>query len=605
MVNLSDVLQFIVALYHETPKSVLANERAALNKASHYYATSSLDEITADRNEFLGRWGRGRVTHCPPLFTSLEQFKAWRKHMNSALERYWNTQNPSSKSSESLLPDWKLIIDFVKDNGGINKPLPPNLQHSIGAIGRVSSRSGHKVADLDSALAQELIDGLKGSSKRSAKLGISRINDLIARQDEFPDIACLLPSQQIEIAKATPHPADKFARTSQDPIAVQLWEDFSKIVSARRGIDALGRPVPPEFSFFSVSTEKAYASTLLQAIRVLTNFGFLTGNESLRLRDICNFKMIQTFSECWNTRQINGEVKKESGSYHMLVSRLRMLAKNSGAEPEELNSIDNILKIITKFCQCKDEMSKDRELKLRKFMQDKNAQTKLFRSPEIHKKLAQKILFNWDKSTPKQRMLAIKHGISACANAILYRASPIRAGNLNALRFRGDDSNIFIQDTKCQIRIPRDLVKNRKTIDHEGDDDAAPILKWYIDFVRPKLIHEHPYGVKLCDSDFLFPSTKADRALDPTTFADHYREGNAAIGIDLSFHMARHICASIIIAEDPNAWAQAAKLLEDQISSVKNFYAIIDEKRVSDEGRAAIKAFVKRARGNKKGQYDE
>nr|WP_319484732.1 hypothetical protein [uncultured Cohaesibacter sp.] len=604
MKTFEDAHLYILNLYNQTPKSVLANERAALNKAAFYYDTS-LNKISADLNEFVKRWGRGPVKFCPRRFDSLGQFIAWRKNAKSALVRYWNSQNPNQQSKASLLPDWKFLIKYVKENGGVNRPLAPHLEYSIGAIGRAASASGICIADLNSEQAQQLIDGLKGAAKRSARLGIDRINDLIDRRDEFIEISKFLPTNKIKIYKKQPHPADIFARSSGSPLASQLWIDYADFVLARRGVDALGRPIPPSFSKFGDVTEQTYANTIQQVIRVLINFGYLSASESLCLRDICNAKMIDTFARCWNTRQIDGEVNIGGHNYYSMVSRLKIMTVHLGADEEEIKKIKEILKKIKDASPDFRKMSINREMFLRNFLEDSVFQTKLFRSPEILKKRSQQILNNWSNSTQKERMLAMKMGLGACVNAILYRSSPVRAKNLNSLKFRGDQRHLFIKDDDLRISIPGNEVKNNKPINHEADDDAAPIIKWYIEFIRPKLIQDHPYGIKLCDSDFLFPSTVDERPLESTTFADHYSDGIGVIGLDLNLHIARHICATIILWEDPNAWSQAAQVLEDEISTVKKFYAFLSEMRASKQGREKLQTFVKRARGFRKGMHDD
>ncbi|TLP45426.1 hypothetical protein FDK21_11730 [Cohaesibacter sp. CAU 1516] len=602
--TLADVKAYILSQYAQSPSSALANERAAINKAPLYYDVASLRDIPADPNAFLKKWGRGKVRICPPDFANLMQFKAWRKHAKSALNRYWQHVHPAIKSDAGLLPDWKKLIYFAKANGGVDQPLPPHLDKSIGAIGRAASAAGLHIYDLTTENTQPLINALRGSAKRSARLGVVRINDLINRRDEFPEIAELLPTEEIIVSQKQSHPADKYSRRSGHPLSNDLWSDYKAFVIAKRGTDDLGRPIPAKYTKFSTRTEQAYANVIQQVIRVLINFEYLVGDEALRLRDICNGNMIEMFARCWNTRQIEGQVKIGGHNLYAMVNKQKVMATYLGADKTEIDKIKILLSKIKNSSPDMSEMSEERQEYLRNFLRNEELQAKLFRSPELLMKLSRKILSNWDKAPQHQRMLALKMGSAACANAILYRASPVRAGNLITLKFRGEERNIFINDDDLRIQLQSAAVKNRKAINHEADDDAAPIVQWYISHIRPKLINDHPYRAKLCDSDYLFPSTSFARPLDLTTFYDHYRDGCGVIGLDLTIHLARHISATIILAEDPNAWAQAAAVLGDNISTVKKYYAFLDMDRVSKEGREILEQAVKRARGYKKGQYD-
>ena len=163
-----------------------------------------------------------------------------------------------------MLSDGKAIVDYVRANGGVTTPpcgasgkkLPPHLEHSIGALARAAGAAGLRIVELDGENTQELIDGLKGSAKRSAKLGVKRINELIQRKDEFPEINIFLPRQLLMIAKPVAKPSDKYARTSKDPCAQMLWEDVATFAIKRRGKDESGNLIPPEESEFGLQAEE-------------------------------------------------------------------------------------------------------------------------------------------------------------------------------------------------------------------------------------------------------------------------------------------------------------------------------------------------------------
>ena len=230
--------------------------------------------------------------------------------------------------------------------------------------------------------------------------------------------------------------------------------------------------------------------------------------------------------------------------------------------------------------------------------------------PETLMREADRILKDWDKHKRKKnqklRMDALKMGTTACMAAILFRAAPVRAANLRHLKFQGDAANLVDDGGGLRVIVPGEEVKNRRAIDQTADDDAWPVIAWYLEHIRPKLIGDHPYlqkKVRLVDSDYLFPSTTADRPLEETTLADHYARGCELAGVGMTFHLARHITVFLILDADPNAWAAAAAVLDDEIGTVRDHYAWMDTRKASAEGRALVKQSRDAARKHRKGTY--
>ena len=85
-----------------------------------------------------------------------------------------------------MLPDAAQVLDFVKQNGGVGRPLPPHLEHSIGMVARLAATSGVALRDLAGPWIEATGGPLKGSERRTFKNGLSSLNKLIARRDELP-----------------------------------------------------------------------------------------------------------------------------------------------------------------------------------------------------------------------------------------------------------------------------------------------------------------------------------------------------------------------------------------------------------------------------------
>jgi len=562
-----------------------------------------LSDIPLSSSDFERRWGRGQIAAIPAGFKDHKQFSNFRKRLSAAIGK---VERGGATKTSCVTPAWQSVLEFLKQEGGVCRRVPAHLDASIGVIARVASLASIEPCDLNDAHVATLGDALKGSNRRSYRRGIDSINSLIAKAQALPEIASYLPENQLAPPPLKQNPSSHLRRGSQAPEAQQIWRDFENFATKKRGVDSLGRAIQPAHSEFSEKTEKSYADALQQALNILTKYHEIRPDEAPRLRDICNADQIQRIACHWNTRQINGEVKKEGSALHTLVCRLSHIAVVMGAKKKEQKALATLRKKVKKAGKTIGKMMPERVEWVQNFASSPALQRAVFLMPETLMREANIVLKDWETLKKKRRhkvmMDALKMGITAAISAILYRGAPIRAANLRNLKFRGDDANLY-GDHRAPLRIVIAAadVKNNKRIDQVGDDDAWPILDWYLREIRPKIIHQHPYGAQIVDSDFLFPSTKADRALEETTLAGHYQRGCELSGVDLTFHLARHITAFVILNENPNAWGEAAAVLDDEISTVEKHYAWLDTMKASAEGRKLMNQARKAANKHKKG----
>jgi hypothetical protein len=236
-------------------------------------------------------------------------------------------------------------------------------------------------------------------------------------------------------------------------------------------------------------------------------------------------------------------------------------------------------------------MSRERLEWIKAFAHDPMQQRAVDNMPETLRREAQRILDRWDdlgrSRRRKEQMKALSLGIAACIAAILFRGSPVRAANARSIRHEGASRTLILDEARmtAQIDLPGSETKNRAASDATIDDDALPIIDWYLREIRPRLIAQHPYGHKIVDSDYLFPSTRPDAEMEETTFAKHYRAGCLRICVDMVLHQARHISAYFILDADPNAWAATAAVLCDEIETVRAYYAWTTARPAPPAGR--------------------
>lgn len=200
-------------------------------------------------------------------------------------------------------------------------------------------------------------------------------------------------------------------------------------------------------------------------------------------------------------------------------------------------------------------------------------------------------------------------GVAAAQVGILFRASPVRATNLRTLRLRGDGAEFKCTDlladprlTELRVVIAGDQVKNGESIDQIADDDLAPIVRWYLREIRPRLIGAHPFSKAYVDSDYLFPSTST-APMERSVFNRNFRDGLREVGFEMELHQARHVSAYFILSVDPNGWDDAAALLRVDVATARRHYGWMDTHRASAAGREKLREARKRANRHHKGTF--
>jgi hypothetical protein len=570
-------------------KSTINQIRPRIKDSAKIY-NAPLSRIPADHAKFEEDWGRGRVAALAKGFRDREHFVEWRKRVGGALSRA-----AGPKAPKELLPEWQALSNYYRKKCGIKKFSGPHREAGIEAVGEVASAAGLRPADLDATWVTLAARPLKRRDRRTFKGGITTMSLLVASRDAHPEIAKILPSDilpQPDRVKSPPSPWRRGHRLQ----SAMLWSEFDDFVTKKRGVDAYGNPIPAKDSEFKATTEKVYATALNQATGMLERAGDLDASKTPRLADICNPVTIARVANLWQTRALQGDVRKDATTRKNIVARLTHLAILAvGVSKKKRKALAEVTKQVRESSPKSDVMSPPRLAWIKAFAKSPAQQRAVHTGPEQLRAKSTAILDRWDdlkaRKRHKQRMLALSLGIAAVQNAILLRGSAVRASNLRGLPFRGPDAQLFL-DTESgdvDLSIPAHLVKNGVVIEAEFDADAQPIIEWYLKEIRPRLIEDHPYGVKLVDSDYLFPSMSSDRPMEETTFASHYARGVEAIGLDMTLHQARHITGYFILSVDPSAIGLVAAVLCNSIAVAIAHYAWMDGVKACREGRELLR----------------
>lgn len=582
--------------------SVVNQIRPRIRECPKFY-NRPLCQIDADYDAFVERWGTGHVAALASGFKSRDHFVEWRKRVRGALSRV----HVKPAKGAPILPDWQALVAAVKAHSGPKKRLGPHRAHGVELLAECASADGLRPQDLTGPAVSRIAAPLKTKARRTFKRGIDTMNDLF----EHPDIIAPLgpgfpeaPLAQPDRVKSVPSTRRRGGLNASS----KFWDPFDAFVARKRGKDHLGRPVPAEESEFKPRTAQTYENALNNATGVLERAGVLLPGEVLTLRDLCSLETITRVADLWQVRMLDGEVDKEAATLHLTVERLSHIAVYSKfLRKKDRKKLQKLRDKVRKKAKRRGRMSAPREAWIKAFSRSTPQQLAVHGMPEALMREAQKILNDWDRlkkaKKHKVRMRALHLGIAAVQSAILFRGSAVRASNLRGLPFRGEDAQLFLGQGEQDVRlsIPAALVKNGVDIEADFDDDARSVIDWYLREIRPRLVKDHPYGHNLADSDWLFPSKRADRPMEETTFADHYRVGVEAVGLDMTLHQSRHITVYFILDEDPSALALAAAVLGDDISTVEAHYAWMDGVKAVIEGRKLLQESRKKARKHVKG----
>jgi len=153
---------------------------------------------------------------------------------------------------------------------------------------------------------------------------------------------------------------------------------------------------------------------------------------------------------------------------------------------------------------------------------------------------------------------------------------PARRANLCTLRHKGEKRSLRLarhRAEKSWLYWTPDEVKNDRHLRAELDSVTERMIRVYIEYYRPIYLQQYPDA---WDSDFLFAGSVTDdlgsghRNLCGlgTRFKDRMRE----VGLDMTFHPARHLAAKILVDSDARMVPVAALLLGDSETVVRQFY---------------------------------
>ena len=568
------------------------------------YSDSSIERVHVSHAGFVERWGTGRVRAVPKGFPNARHFRDWRKHIRMALGR----AEGGPAAPALLMPDWTALVAFLEAHqGGAARRVPPHSHISVGTLGRCASARGEGPTALADRVVPLLFEGARGAERRTLRCGLRSFNALVRRQNELPEIAPLLPAVPLALPPPVKAPAGRHRRGQAG--AERLWRDYDAFARWKRengevrgALRHAARPRVGE------ATLEVYKTAVNWALAQLDRAGALPPEP--RRADLVSVEALETLEDVWRDRMEAGEVSKEATTLGDRMERLVHIAGWLGVKKKGRKALAKHIEGVSKASPSRDAMSPARLALIRDFAASPRQQRAVHRMPEELRRRAEAILARWDRGEalpPSARMRALDLGTAAAMSAMLLRASCIRAANLHGMRFRGEGATLLLDhEAGPKVDVPGDQTKTGADVGGEVDEEGLPFLEWYLERICPRLVGDHPYGEgrAAADSDFLFYGPRTDAPLDRTTLEGRWRTGVAAAGLDMQLHQARHVCAYLILDQDPNAWDAAAEVLGISVTTLRAHYAWMDRRKAGRRGREHLQAARRASAKHRAGRHE-
>lgn len=380
-----------------------------------------LARIPADPAAFETRWGRGRDAGgaIAAGFRTQAQFVEWRRRVRMALER---AARPAGAlpAAAPLLPGWATLVAFcIAHQGGAAPRVPSQIHVSLRALGTRASALGIDSAAFDSKAAAVAFRDAKGRERRTLRCGLRSLSALVARRENLPEIAGLLPAE----AGASPPPTTR--RTIEawrdDPALAGLKAELAALLRAKAdgpGRGALAGAAARDG--IGPRTRAAYERAVRVAVDLLREDAVLPKRPSLV--DVTSIDALCVVEERWHARIARGEVRKDATTLRMLLERLVHLGRLIGVKPEQERVYRDYLKHMRGRLPSSSDMSPARLEWIKAYAASPAQQRAVHGMPERLKRAAEAILQREEAGEtvpPRRRMEALTLGTAAAMSAIL------------------------------------------------------------------------------------------------------------------------------------------------------------------------------------------
>ena len=207
-----------------------------------------------------------------------------------------------------------------------------------------------------------------------------------------------------------------------------------------------------------------------------------------------------------------------------------------------------------------------------------------------------------DDSMPYEQDRILSLGIAAAFAAFENCLKPVRIHNVAAMTIGGTAPWLIMprrRTDEARLHIPAGQAKNRKAIKArtaQRKTGELDVLEWYIAQIRPLL------SAEAAASPYLFPTADGTDHVAPSRIRGAFMKHARAVGIRMKPHYFRHGRVSLYLDEYPEDFAHAAKLLDDDVDTVRRHYAFINDEKLLEKAQRTL---LNKAGFNSNGEWED
>jgi integrase len=410
---------------------------------------------------------------------------------------------------------------------------------------------------------QAWIKHLEDTSARANKHTLTRTtgrywNDMRTR---CPDLQLQEISTPPSRLRRLPHAIADFPQSFQDDLKrYRSWLTGEDIFAD----DARLRPV-------SESTAGNYLRKIHRAVSTLVDSG-------MPIRDVTGLNVLvelKTFKRIILALKEVDKSAQKNETFQTLVLLIQLAKSWLNVDKQH---IDELLQ----------SMKRAQVKKPRMEMTDKN--TKLvtqFDDPATFMRLFNAPAALWKRAVSDTKLsdrTRLAKAQAAIGLAILPNM-PLRLVNLTDLTF--GDTIILRPNGTSSIIIPKEVTKSRRPIEFDVPEDVAAMLIEYYEDIAPAMLGRHPEKL-FCRTDGVGKGFAQVRYLIQSYFKEY-------VGFHMNPHAFRHLCAKLILDNDPGAHTVVQELLgHKSVETSTAFYAGLSSRRAGRHHHALIMKTIER-----------
>lgn len=567
----------------------------ALDRAVKLYDHLPLTRIPVDLAAFDRRWAE-RTDTIMLGFKSPDAFAKWRSCIRGALKRALGLKVPPTATPTN--DPWATVLAYVEANSGPTKIFPTNRQLTLVVIAERARLTGRlSPAQLDAEWVRQQDAALHYGRRKVFRRAVAFLNILAAERNAHPAIAGLLPTTPL--ARPLPQRGRPFggailpASFHADLDAFLAWYPTRKCDPKFAADTPEARGAP--------SSIVAYRSALSWLVREVVEGEILPPAEITGLAAVCNVDTIRLAAYAFSVRRAaeDSVLKKGASSLHAYAAKAAFVTRHwIKADEDECTALTALLREPAIRTSQVGRIAAERETFIRRLDRDSALQKAILMLPDTLMQVADVLLVRWPSLRRGARMQTLRLALAATQAAFLLRTMPVRATNLRTMRFRGPSATLLLPKRRGEAMafdIPAADVKNHRHLDGPVAVLTEPFLQRWLDAYRPLYVYEHPFDAPIRDSDFLFPGTSREAAMDASVFAQAFTLGMSHAGLDLTLHECRHAVATLALKEDRTRLQIVADWLGDSVATVERYYSFLNTSAAARVSQGHMAELVRNA----------